>query len=483
MRQSRSFPIFQRIQIGTHGGLEPQVQGVRNERMPDAHLQHMRHVGDEIGQIGTVEVVSRIHPQAHAPGKGRRPGEGQRRLGPHGPVRHGIRFGVQLDAVCARGLRRHQVVRNRLHEETGSDAGPSKLLHHGRQRIHARPRLPSRLAGQRIRRVRHQGDLLRHHLQHQVQEIWTGVALDIELRVHHPAQRPNIRVRDVPGVRPRVDRDAVRAPLLDAHRGEDDIGHRTAPRIPQRSHLVHIDAESSHPYLSETFGAGSSAFEGQIYAMHAQRLMTQDLPAVKPSDTVDQVLAMMDSFKVRHLPLVDGEQWIGLLYEDILLEADGDAAIGTLHGATAVQVAPHAHLYDLVAQFVRAEVDVLAVVRDGLFLGSIRRGQILKFLAEDAAWAHPGGTVVIEVPEADLSLSEMARLVELEGARILAYTVAPDPSTGHLEVTFKLNTQDVEPVLSTLQRFGYNIQTFFHSPELEEEMRSRFEAFMRYLDL
>ncbi|MEY5044547.1 MAG: hypothetical protein RJA19_1774 [Bacteroidota bacterium] len=226
-----------------------------------------------------------------------------------------------------------------------------------------------------------------------------------------------------------------------------------------------------------------SVCEGQIYAMYAQRLMNRTLPNAKPSDPVDRVLGMMDSFKVRHLPLVDGDQWLGLLYEEALLEQAGDAEVGPLSLAVPMQVAPHAHLYDLVAQLVRADVDVLPVVREGLFLGSIVRGQILEFLTEEASWGSPGGTVVVEVAETDLSLSEMARLIEMEGARILACSQARVPETGLVEVTFKLNTQDVEPVLSTLQRFGYSIQTFFHSPELEEEMRARFEAFMRYLDL
>jgi hypothetical protein len=48
-------------------------------------------------------------------------------------------------------------------------------------------------------------------------------------------------------------------------------------------------------------------------------------------------------------------------------------------------------------------------------------------------------------------------------------------------VTLKLNSEDVQPVISTFQRHAYTIQTFLHAPEVEEEMRERYDAFMRFL--
>lgn len=215
--------------------------------------------------------------------------------------------------------------------------------------------------------------------------------------------------------------------------------------------------------------------------MYALRLLSRDLPTARPDDPVRRVLELMDEYKVRQMPVVEGESFFGLVYEDDLLEAEETTPMALMSGKV-VFAPPHLHLYDVVAMMARSEIDLLPVVKDGKFLGAVNRQAVLGFLAEDAAWGHPGGTVVVEVPEVDLSLSELARIVESNGARVLAYTLAAQPESQLVEVTFKLNTQDVEPLLDALQRFGYTIQTFFHSPELEEEMRERFEAFMRYLN-
>ena len=57
-----------------------------------------------------------------------------------------------------------------------------------------------------------------------------------------------------------------------------------------------------------------------------------------------------------------------------------------------------------------------------------------------------------------------------------------DEASSNVVVTLKLQEQDVESVIATFQRYGYTIQTFYHAPGMEEEMRERYEAFMRYLD-
>ena len=56
--------------------------------------------------------------------------------------------------------------------------------------------------------------------------------------------------------------------------------------------------------------------------MYAERIMNSDLPAVKPEDSAGRVLHLMDEYKVRHLPLVNGDEFSGLIYEDDLMDLD-----------------------------------------------------------------------------------------------------------------------------------------------------------------
>ena len=58
--------------------------------------------------------------------------------------------------------------------------------------------------------------------------------------------------------------------------------------------------------------------------MYAERIMNLNLPFVRPEDSAAQVLGLMDEYKVRHLPLVNGEEFQGLVYEEDLMEIDSE---------------------------------------------------------------------------------------------------------------------------------------------------------------
>mgnify|MGYP006083243293 FL=1 len=215
--------------------------------------------------------------------------------------------------------------------------------------------------------------------------------------------------------------------------------------------------------------------------MYAQRLMTLELPIIRPEDSVGKVLRLMDEYKICQLPLVNGELFSGLVYENDLVDFDDETPMAALE-ARPVSVGPQVHLYDLVSQLVQAEVDTMPVVHDGKFMGCVDAKAVMRFLAKHTHWAGSGAVVVLEVPEMDLSIAEIARLVEAADSKVLACMTSHDESSSNVVVTLKLKEQDVEAVIATFQRFGYSIQTFHHAPGMEEEMRERYEAFMRYLD-
>ena len=85
--------------------------------------------------------------------------------------------------------------------------------------------------------------------------------------------------------------------------------------------------------------------------MYAQRLLNRDLPTVRPDDPVGRVLELMDEFKVRQLPLVDGDRFLGLVYEDDLLESEDTTPMALLMGQP-VMAQPHLHVYDVVSTMV-----------------------------------------------------------------------------------------------------------------------------------
>ena len=53
-------------------------------------------------------------------------------------------------------------------------------------------------------------------------------------------------------------------------------------------------------------------------------LQSETLPYLRPHDKVYQALQLMNDNQVTHLPIVDGDKYIGIISEDDLLLVDND---------------------------------------------------------------------------------------------------------------------------------------------------------------
>ena len=214
--------------------------------------------------------------------------------------------------------------------------------------------------------------------------------------------------------------------------------------------------------------------------MTAEQLLTSDIPLLLPIDTVKCALDMMDEYKLAHLPLVVEDTYKGLISEEDLLEFDARAVLAEVNCST-LSVDPNLHIYEVVASMASAEVDLLPVVHRGIYRGSVVKGAVLQFLARVAGWGAEGSTIVLEIPTSKYSLSEITRIVEENGAQISSFNTSYEES-GDMLVTFKLNTTNIAAILDSFKRFDYKVLTFFDAPEVEDELRNKFDQFMRYLD-
>ncbi len=65
--------------------------------------------------------------------------------------------------------------------------------------------------------------------------------------------------------------------------------------------------------------------------MTAREMIADVVPTVKTSDSVQKVLDRMAEFRVRHLPIVNDVQFLGLISDEDLIEVpDYSSSIGSL---------------------------------------------------------------------------------------------------------------------------------------------------------
>ena len=165
--------------------------------------------------------------------------------------RAGVRLGVELDPIGSHGCRPPDRIGNGVDEQADANAVRVKPPDGRLEACCGRPRLPARLTRDLARHDRHQRALIGPNLLDEIQQVRARVALDVVFDLRPlPAQRSrdvaHVAGSDVPAIRARMHGNTRRAR---SHAHVNRLEHaRRAPaaRVPQRRHLVDIDAQANH---------------------------------------------------------------------------------------------------------------------------------------------------------------------------------------------------------------------------------------------
>ena len=63
--------------------------------------------------------------------------------------------------------------------------------------------------------------------------------------------------------------------------------------------------------------------------MTAETLISDEIIPLRTSDTGEEALGMMDDFYVRHLPIVNNKQLLGLISQDEILNCNAVEPVGS----------------------------------------------------------------------------------------------------------------------------------------------------------
>lgn len=203
------------------------------------------------------------------------------------------------------------------------------------------------------------------------------------------------------------------------------------------------------------------------------------------SDTGEEALGAMNDFHVKHLPVVEDHRFLGILSEEEVLEYGAGEKLSTYplqHAAVFVRSADH--LYDVLRLVGVYQVTTIPVLdEEEKYVGLITLEDLLQAVAHLASFAEPGGVIVLEMPRHDYTMAEVARIIESEDSIILSSFVSTGSEPSLIELTLKLNRQDLQRVIAALNRYGYEVKGSYTEKEYDESLKERYDLLMSYLNV
>jgi acetoin utilization protein AcuB len=220
--------------------------------------------------------------------------------------------------------------------------------------------------------------------------------------------------------------------------------------------------------------------------MIARQLISDIITPLKSTETGADALGIMDEFRVSHLPIVDQEQFLGLISDtDILTYNNLSEPVGSHPlSLTNAYILENQHIFDVIRIIDTMKLTLLPVLDEKKhYLGSITLTTLFHNLSDLMALNNPGGIIILELNDKDYLLTEIAQIVESNDAKVLGMFITTFPDSTRIEITLKINKIDVGPVLQTFIRYNYTIKASFSEDTYRESLQERYNSLMNYLNI
>lgn len=207
---------------------------------------------------------------------------------------------------------------------------------------------------------------------------------------------------------------------------------------------------------------------------------------LKPTDTVETALSLLIGNNLKQLPVLNEGNFIGLLCEEDLIGNQDNLSIHEIKLTTpSMNAREDDHIFDLMKKSAENEFRILPVFNENRkYLGFIQAREIFKDFIKNSPISEPGGILVIEMQKRDYYLSELARIIESENASVLGLFISsPSTDSEKIEITIKVNKQDLYFLKSTLERFGYDLKASFSDVRSSDVLKERYDSLMAYLNV
>ena len=221
--------------------------------------------------------------------------------------------------------------------------------------------------------------------------------------------------------------------------------------------------------------------------MEAKNLISDVVPSLRPTETGQKALNLMDVFKVTHLAIADGGEYLGLVSEKMIYDLNlaGDSFESQVGRLPTPHVHDEQHVFEVASIMYKLKLSLVPVLNNEHdYLGVIVLYDLARRFSNLYSVHEPGGVILIESSVNDYSLGQITRIIESNDAKILSLFVNREYGSRSLLITVKLNIVELSPIIQALMRYDYKIRgVYMDNSMLKDLYEDRYDQFMKYMNI
>jgi CBS domain-containing protein len=216
-----------------------------------------------------------------------------------------------------------------------------------------------------------------------------------------------------------------------------------------------------------------------------KELISASIPTLTLNDSIFQALELMSEFHITQLAVVVDEKYLGLVFEEDLMNVDNTALLESIHNHfSKVSVRANTHFIESIQTANDYNLTIVPVIEnENDFVGAIPATDLLKQLGKITGASEPGGLIILEMDQRNFSFAEISKLVETNDAQITQLNTYWDNNLEAFFVTLKINKFEISDIVATFQRYEYEVKYYFGEELYENELKDNYDHLMNYLNI
>ena len=183
--------------------------------------------------------------------------------------------------------------------------------------------------------------------------------------------------------------------------------------------------------------------------MTASNIISSIVGPLSLKDTGEEALNIMNVYHVKHLPIVEDKELVGLISEDEILNNNLEE---TLSSYKLPLFKPYSsetdHLFETMQKMALNKLTTIPVLsKEMVYQGLITMEDMLGVFGESYSFKESGGIIILQTTRSNYSLGEIAMIVESEGYFVLSSFLTSNLDSTEIFVTIKVSSHEITKLL------------------------------------
>jgi CBS domain-containing protein len=220
--------------------------------------------------------------------------------------------------------------------------------------------------------------------------------------------------------------------------------------------------------------------------MRAEELISDIIPPLKFAESGERAMDWMNELRVSHLPVVNGNEFIGIISENEVYDMPdpSERICDCFSNLPKPFIYADRHVYEVMKLIADLKITVIPILdQDNKYLGCTDLLYLMSQITAVNSIKETGSIVVLQMNTHDYSLTQIARIVEENNAKILSSFITSKEDSTEIEVTLKINADNIDRILQTFNRYDYTVKATFQKGNFQDDLKRRYDELMNFLNM